>query len=86
MVDWAQNISLLTRGWNFGVNVQGTSLRAVVSSVPSVRINSYAVSIIVCTHAYVRVCLRRQISVINVNITKFTDLDTENESVGSWQD
>ena len=34
MVDWAQNISLLTRGWNFGLNVQGTSLRAVVSSVP----------------------------------------------------
>ena len=83
MVDWAQNINLLTRGWNFGVNVQGTSLHAVASSVPSVRVNSYAVSIILCTHACVRACLRIQISVINVNITKFTDLDTENESGGT---
>ena len=33
----------LVRGLNFGVNVQGTSLRAVASSVPLVRVTSKAV-------------------------------------------
>ena len=33
----------LVLGWNFGVNVQGTSLRAVVSSVRLVRVTSKAV-------------------------------------------
>ena len=30
----------MIRGWNIGVNVQGTLLRAVASSVPSVRVTS----------------------------------------------